>query len=122
MRRKKIPPSKQRYIKRNPTVSVMLSAKLGLKQFIDSYMKVHGLSSRGQAVKKLLLLSMSLPQEEAGSEYHISFFLEPKFKDLFAWYMKNKELKSYNDAVKQLIQYQYEFFERDINRKTPSIL
>ncbi len=126
MRRRKIPPSKQRYIKRNPIISICITEQSGLKQFLDSYMRTHDLSSRGQAVKELLLLSMSsyLPQE-AGSGHHISFFLDPKFKDFFVWYMESAEIKdkNYNAAVKRLIQTSYEFFERHVgNRGAPSIL
>ena len=126
MRRKKIPPSKQRYIKENPIVSIALTKKSGLKQFVKYYMEKYALESYGQATKKLLLLCMSsYPKEEAGSEYHISFFLDPKFKDFFAWYMGNAEIKdkNYNAAVKRLIQNSYEFFEGHVdNRGAPSIL
>lgn len=121
-RKKRLPPSKKRYMEENPIVSIALTKKSGLKQFVKYYMEKYALESYGQATKKLLLLCMSsYPKGEADSKYHVSFSLDPKFKKFLDWYLANSGLQTYSEAVEQFVRHASETFEH-IDRKTPTII
>jgi hypothetical protein len=104
--KKKLPPSKKNYMEQNPTVSIVLTKKNGLKPFIDIYKYRNKCDSYGKAVKELLLWC-KIFRPEGGimkkGEVFIALTLNHDLKQFIEWYMKKSGANSYEDAMIRLL-------------------
>ena len=107
-RKKRLPPSKKRYMEENPTVSIVLTRKYGLKQFIDTYMYNHNHKSYGKAVKELLTWCRYVyPKNRVFTEDDISFPFtltnDNNLKQFVEWFMKRNGIDNYGEAIIRLL-------------------
>jgi len=122
-RRKRLSPSKKRYMEENPTVSIVLTKKDGLKPFIDSYISEHRYSydyhsnNYGKAVKELLLWCKHVyPKGRVCTkdDIFIPFILNHDLKHTVERVMKTIGTTKYEDGIIYLLKIANDAF----NRKT----